>query len=170
MLEGGIHILSTRMHCAAELTLRQLDVPKTALKQRKTDDRALKLPITRCHPHILISGGNSSFTLAVRASGDSNPGTSVINLSETLRHTRTYQRSHPPEQWNQVSHTLPAALTPASVRAALPRSTFLWLSELSLDTAPASQSALNKTASIVLAWLWEGSDWLISRTGCQPQG
>ena len=49
------------------------------------------------------------------------------------------------------THTFPAALTPASVLAALERSTFFGSVELSLEIAPISPSALKTSISIVLA-------------------
>ena len=53
--------------------------------------------------------------------------------------------------------TLPAAWTPASVRAALARETFTGSSALSSDTAPDFTKASKSTPSIVLALGWLGS-------------
>lgn len=81
----------------------------------------------------LISGGSSSL---IRPTRSLTPGIVVMSFIET---------------------TLPAACTPASVRAALPSLTFVGLSELSCDTAPTLMRASNNTPSMVRNF---GSGWL----------
>ena len=83
--------------------------------------------------HTWMSDGRLLLTAATRLS---TPGGEVISFMFT---------------------TLPAAWTPASVRAALARETFTGSSALSSDTAPDFTKASKSTPSIVLALGWLGS-------------
>ena len=105
-------------------------VEHTARRERNAHVRALNEFCTRIMRQTRISGGRSSLT-ASTTSGTS--GISVINFMDTR---------------------FPAACTPASVRAARPRLTFVGLSALSDDTAPTRTSASNNTPSIVRASGW----------------
>lgn len=81
-------------------TLEPSAVRGTKLQEDETHSRALKLFWTRTKPHMRMSGGRNELMCAVMSG---IPGIAVMSLSETM---------------------LPAAWTPASVRAARARETW----------------------------------------------
>lgn len=100
------------------------------LEGRNAHVRALNEFCTRTMRQTRTSGGRSSLTASTISR---TPGIWVINLRDTR---------------------FPAACTPASVRAARARPTFVGSSALSDDTAPTRTRASNSTPSIVRAFGW----------------
>lgn len=124
--------------------------------------RALKPLTVRWKPHTRISSGRRLLSLSTNSPGVGHPGGSVIILSDTLSTFPTVSKIHQAtmKKIRAKTYTFPAALTPASVRAALERSTFLGSTELSLEIAPALQRALNITISMVFVEFTLSVSWL----------